>query len=134
MDRPLRIACTEVELGGRCSHLLEHEVRIEPYDGAVHRLARAAEVLDSAVVQKLDADLGDQPPPAPLDHSHRLFGEHLVARHDVLEHGEGRLTESAARHWARYVLGGGFGQRHDIPTAHATARAWPDRSRWSPSP
>src|SRR5581483_9100904 len=37
--------------------------------------------------QELDPDLGDEAPPAAVDHIHRLFAEDLVAGHRVHEHG-----------------------------------------------
>jgi hypothetical protein len=81
-----RIAGLHVELTGRLGHLLEHEFRVELHDVAVHLLAGLGEQLDRLRLRELDADLGDDPAPAAVEHRDRIGGEDLVPRHRVDEH------------------------------------------------
>ena len=81
-----RVAGLHVELAGRLGHLLEHELRVELHHVAVHLLAGLGEQLDRLRLGELDADLGDDPAPAAVEHRDRVGGEDLVPRHRVDEH------------------------------------------------
>jgi hypothetical protein len=81
-----RVAGLHVELARRLRHLLEHELRVELHHVAVHVLARLGEQLNGFGLGELDADLGDDPAPAAIEHRHRVGGEDLVPRHRVDEH------------------------------------------------
>ena len=78
-------ACTS-NSRGRLRHLLEHELRVEEDRVVLDPLAGLAEQLERRSAVELDADLGDQPAPAGVEHGHRVLGEDLVARHRVAEH------------------------------------------------
>ena len=78
-------AC-EVELARRLGDLLEHELGVEEDLLALDLLARRAEVLDRLGEHELDAQLGDDPPPAAVEDVHRLLAEDLVAGHLVDVH------------------------------------------------
>ena len=56
-----------------------------------------AEVLDRLRQHELDAELGDDAAPAPVEDVHRVLAEDLVPRHRVHEHGSPWLTRSTAR-------------------------------------
>ena len=49
------------------------ELGVEVDDRVLDLLAGAAEAVERAVVEELDADLRDQPPPAPIEHGHGLL-------------------------------------------------------------
>ena len=59
---------------------------IELHDLALDLLAGRAERVDRVVVQELDPELGDDPPPGRVQRGHVLRGQDLVARHPVYEH------------------------------------------------
>ena len=87
MDALLGVARLQVELARRLGHLLEHELGVEDHAIlAVDLLAGGAEGLDRLVEQELDPDLGDDPPPAAVEHRHGVLAEDLVAGHRVDEH------------------------------------------------
>ena len=72
----------------RLGHLLEHEVGVELDEVvALDRLAGRPEQLDRLGQHELDAQLGEDPPPAAIEHVHRVLAEDLVSRHCVDEHG-----------------------------------------------
>jgi hypothetical protein len=88
VHRPLGVARQELELARRLRHLLEDEVGIElDPDVVLDRLAGLPEQLDRLGEHELDAQLADDPPPAAIEHLHRVLAEDLVARHCVDEHG-----------------------------------------------
>src|SRR4051812_24622089 len=86
VNRPLGVPRLEVELGRGLRQLLHHELRVEPYELAVHTLACRAEEVERLLAVELDPDLGDETPPAAIEDRHRLLGEDLVAGHPVDEH------------------------------------------------
>src|SRR4029077_12722049 len=53
---------------------------------AVHLLPGLGEQLDRLRLGELNADLGDDPAPAAVEHRDRVGGEDLVPRHRVHEH------------------------------------------------
>ena len=59
-----RVAGLDVELARRLGDLLEQEVGVEEDVVVLDPLAGRAEQVERPVGQELDADLGDQPPPA----------------------------------------------------------------------
>ncbi len=63
-----RVAGLHVELARRLGHLLQHELRVEPDDVVLDLLARPAEQLHRLRLGELHADLGDDPPPALVQH------------------------------------------------------------------
>ena len=66
-----------------CSRI---EVGVEPDAVLVlDDLPGAAQQLDRLGQQELDPELGDDPPPAAVEHRHRVLAEDLVARHRVDE-------------------------------------------------
>ena len=82
-----RVAGLQLELPGRLGHLLEDELGVEADPVLLlDDLARVTEQLDRLGQQELDAQLGDDPPPAPVQDGHRLLAEDLVAGHGVDEH------------------------------------------------
>jgi hypothetical protein len=81
-----RVPGLHVELAGRLGHLLEHELRVEVDHLPVHPLARLGEQLDRLRLGELDADLGNDPAPAAVEHRDRVRREDLVPRHRVDEH------------------------------------------------
>jgi hypothetical protein len=80
------VARLHVELPRRLRDLLEHELRIELHHGAVDVLPGLAELLDRLGEDELDAELGDDPPPAAVERLHGLAGEDLVARQGIDDH------------------------------------------------
>ena len=81
-----RVAGLQLELAGRLGHLLEDELGVEADAVLVlHDLAGAAQELDRLGQQELDPELGHDPPPAPVEHCHRVLAEDLVAGHVVDE-------------------------------------------------
>ena len=72
---------------GRLRDLLEDEVGVEA-DAvlALDDLAGGAQDLDRLGQQELDAELADDPPPAAIEHLHRVLAEDLVARQCIDEH------------------------------------------------
>src|SRR6202044_3739727 len=68
------------------SHLSQDELRVQEHHVPVHALARLGEQLDRLGLGELDADLGDDPPPAAVEHPDRVGGEDLIPRHRVDEH------------------------------------------------
>jgi hypothetical protein len=94
VDALLGVARLHVELARRLGHLLEHELGIEDHLLAVDLLAGGAEGLEGFGEQELDPDLGDDPPPAAVEHRHGVLAEDLVAGHRVDEH------SGTSRGWA----------------------------------
>ena len=83
-----RVARLELELARRLGDLLEDELGVEADAVLVlDDLAGGAQQLDRLGQQELDPELGDDPPPAAVEHVHRVLAEDLVARHRVDEHG-----------------------------------------------
>ena len=82
----LGIAGLQVEFPRRLRHLLEQELRIEHDLLAVHLLAGLAELVERLVEKELDADLADDPAPAPVEDRHRVLAEDFVAGQRVHEH------------------------------------------------
>ena len=78
-------ACS-VELARRLRDLLEDPVRVELDELALDLLARRLEVRERLVVEELDPELADDPPPAALELLHGRLVEDLVARHLVDQH------------------------------------------------
>ena len=78
-------ACS-VELARGLRHLLEDPVGVELHELALDLLARLLEVLERLLVQELDPELADDPPPAALELLHRGLVEDLVARQLVDQH------------------------------------------------
>src|SRR6185437_3623916 len=131
-----RVARLHVELTRRLRHLLQHALGIELDHVAVHLLPRLAEQLHRLRLGELDPDLGDDPPPAAVQHPDRVGGEDLIPRHRVDEH---RHTPSLA------PLAGGrpYGPpwlREACPRQRNTARsarclrlpAWPAPATFGP--
>ena len=85
-DALLGVAGLQFELARHLGDLLEHELGVEPDVGALGLAACGAEDLDRLGQDELDADLGDDPAPAAVEHLHRVGRQDLVARHFVLEH------------------------------------------------
>jgi hypothetical protein len=83
---PVGVAGGEVELARRLGDLLEHELGVEEDLVVLDLLARGAEVLDRLWKHELDAELGDDPPPAAVEDAHRLLAQDLVAGHLVDVH------------------------------------------------
>ena len=65
VDAARGVARLHVERLRRLGHLLEHEVGVEEDGVVLHALARAAEQLEGLGVHELDAELRDDPAPAP---------------------------------------------------------------------
>jgi hypothetical protein len=78
-----RVAGLHVELARGLGHLLEHELRVELDDLAVGLLPGLAEQLDRLGLGELDADLGHDAPPAPVQDADGIFREDLVPGHAV---------------------------------------------------
>ncbi len=80
------VARLQLELSRRLGHLLEDEFRVEA-DAVLllDDLARVTEQLDRLGQQELDAELGDDPPPAPVQGGHRVLAEDLVTGHAIDE-------------------------------------------------
>ena len=80
------VARLQLELPRRLGDLLEDELGVEADAvGVLDDLSGAPEQLDRLGQQELDPELGDDPPPAPVEHVDRVLAEDLVARHRVLE-------------------------------------------------
>jgi hypothetical protein len=92
-----RVPRLHVEFGRRLGDLLEHEFGVQLDDISVDLLASFAEQLDSLWLGELDADLGDDPPPALVKDGDRVRGQDLVTRHLVAEHGD--LGSMRCRFW-----------------------------------
>ena len=72
----------------RLGDLLEDELGVEADSILVlDDLSGLAQQLDGLGKQELDPELGDDPPPATVEHVHRVLAEDLVAWHRVYEHG-----------------------------------------------
>ena len=70
----LGVARLQVELARRLRDLLEDELGVELDEVlALDRLARRAEQLDRFGEQELDAQLGDDSPPAAVEGLHRIL-------------------------------------------------------------
>ncbi len=87
------LRAAHVELLRRLRDLGEHELRVEEDRVVLDPLARLPEQLERALGHELDADLGDEPPPCRVELGHRVLGQHLVARHRVLEHQASRPSQ-----------------------------------------
>ena len=85
-DAVLRIPGLELELARRLGDLLEDELGVELDHLPVDLLSRPAELLDRLLHRELDAELGDDAPPTPVERFHRVTREDLVARQGVLDH------------------------------------------------
>ena len=94
VDGLLRVARLQVELARRLGDLLEHELGVEEDLLALDLLAGRAEVLDRLGQHELDAQLGDDPPPAAVEDVHRLLAQDVVAGHLVDVHAAPVLDDS----------------------------------------
>ena len=84
----LGVARLQLELARGLGHLLEDELGVEADAVLVlDDLTGASQQVDRLGEEELDPDLGDEPPPAAIDHGHRVFAEDLVAGHRVDEQG-----------------------------------------------
>ena len=83
-----RVAGLELELARGLGDLLEDELGVEPDPVLIlDDLAGLLQQVHRLGEQELDPDLGYEPPPAAIDHGHRVFAEDLVAGHGVDEQG-----------------------------------------------
>ena len=106
------IAGLELELARRLGDLLEDELGVEADAVLVlDDLARFLQQVHCLGEQELDPDLGYEPPPAAIDHGHRVFAEDLVAGHGVDEQGGSSRfgVFSAAPDGGAFWDGGAFG-------------------------
>jgi len=81
-----RVPCLHAELARRERDLRHHEIGVQVHDLAVDPLPRFREQLDGLRLGELDADLGDDPPPATVEYRYRVRRQDLVPRHLVDEH------------------------------------------------
>ena len=86
VDVVVVVARLDVELARRLRDLREHELGIEEDLVLLDPLPGLTEQGEGAVVHELHADLAHQASPPGVQLRHRVFREHLVARHAVAEH------------------------------------------------
>jgi hypothetical protein len=88
------VAGLQLELARDLGDLLEDELGIEADAVLVlDDLPGRPQQLDGLGEQELDSELGDDSPPALVEHLHRVLGEDLATEHGVDEQG-GRLEWS----------------------------------------
>src|SRR5262249_47795465 len=117
-----RVARLDVELAGRLGHLFEDEVRIELHHVLLDALPGRTEQVTRALRHEFHTDLADQPPPAPVQHGHRVRGEDVVARHLIDEHAFSNPARARRAPQLSHLTDGG--PDHTLRSWHGSSMMW----------